>query len=119
MRHGKGTRVLNRGLIGEEEAVVNHGSEDTSQEWSDPIDAVVGPVAGGKSGSESPRGIDSGAREWPSEQNAYGDRQADRESGHFVERASGINQSGKKDEDEKERHHAFEQHSVQAREVRS
>jgi hypothetical protein len=110
--------ALNGRLVGEEEAVVNHGSEDAAQEGSDPIDSLIGPVAGGESWTKCSCRIDGGACEWAAEEDAYRDREANRKGRHFVERASGVNGGGEHNEDEEKRHHTFEQHGVQACEVR-
>ncbi len=47
--------------------------------------------------------------------NRYGE--ADGEAGYFVEGAFGVNAGGEENEDEEERHHALEEHAVQAREI--
>jgi hypothetical protein len=110
--------ALNGRLVGEEETVVNHGSEDATQERSDPIDSVISPVARGKSWTKCSCRIDGGACERAAEKHAYCDREADGKGGHFAECASSVNGGGKNDEDEEKRHHTFEQHGVQTCEVR-
>jgi hypothetical protein len=110
--------ALNGRLVGEEEAVVNHGSEDAAQQRSDPIDSVISPVAGGQSWTKRSCRIDGGACEWAAEEDAYRDCETDSEGRCFVECASSVNGGGKHNEDEEKRHHTFEQHGVQACEVR-
>ena len=110
--------VLNGWLVGEEKAVINHGGEDATQEWSNPIDSVIGPVAGSERGAKGSCRIHRCAGKRTAKKNTHGDREAHGEGGHFAQRASGVNEGSKHHEDEKERHHTFEQHGVQAREVR-
>src|SRR5271170_2370271 len=109
---------LNRGLVGEEDAVVDYAGQDAAKEGADPIDAVVGPViARDEGGAEGAGRVDGGAGEGEAAEGVHGDGQADGEAGYFVEGALGVNAGGEENEDQEEGHHAFEEHAVQAREI--
>lgn len=114
-----GGGALNRGLIGQEDAVVDYAGEDAAEQGADPVNPVVGPViARNERRAEGAGGIYGGAGEGKAAEGVHGDGEADGEACYFVEGTFGVNGGGEENEDEEERHHAFEEHAVQAREIR-
>ena len=109
---------LDRGLVGEEDAVVDYARQDAAEQGANPVNTVVSPViARYEGGAERAGRVDGCAGEGEAAEGVHCDGEADGEAGHFVECTFGVNTGGEEDEDEEERHHAFEEHAVQAREI--